>query len=477
MSFTSFSFWLIFPFIFVFYWAIPAKRNTWRKVLLLVASYLLYMNWKPSFALVLLGVSLVSYWGGQVLQLRDDSEEKKVRNRKHLVWLFALLGLLPLLVFKYYSFINDSISSGLASVGLQFALPGLNWAIPVGISFFTFQAVGYMLDVSHGQVKAEKNLLDYLLFVSFFPQVMSGPISKADELLPQIKTPHKFEYEQGKQGLKYLLWGMFIKLVIADRLGLFVDTVYANYIHYSGSTCFVASIFYTLQIYCDFAGYSLMAIGIARTLGFSLINNFRRPYLAVSITDFWRRWHISLTRWLTQQVYIPLGGSRCSNARTYWNIFVTFLVSGIWHGANWTFIVWGVMHGLFQIIEKTLGWQKYEGNNRVVKIVRIGITFLLVNFAWIFFRMPDIDSAFSVIVQMFTYWGTPKFSDLNGTVWLIVIIGLGILFFKNMRDEFFSSRFGYLETKPVRWAVYLVLFCMILTFGVLDGGQFIYVSF
>ena len=382
-----------------------------------------------------------------------------------------------MLVFKYYSFINDSISSGLASVGLQFALPGLNWAIPVGISFFTFQAVGYMLDVSHGQVKAEKNLLDYLLFVSFFPQVMSGPISKADELLPQIKTPHKFEYEQGKQGLKYLLWGMFIKLVIADRLGLFVDTVYANYIHYSGSTCFVASIFYTLQIYCDFAGYSLMAIGIARTLGFSLINNFRRPYLAVSITDFWRRWHISLTRWLTQQVYIPLGGSRCSNARTYWNIFVTFLVSGIWHGANWTFIVWGVMHGLFQIIEKTLGWQKYEGNNRVVKIVRIGITFLLVNFAWIFFRMPDIDSAFSVIVQMFTYWGTPKFSDLNGTVWLIVIIGLGILFFKNMRDEFFSSRFGYLETKPVRWAVYLVLFCMILTFGVLDGGQFIYVSF
>lgn len=477
MSFTSFNFWLIFPLIFVFYWAIPAKWNTWRKVLLLVVSYLLYMNWKPSFAIVLLGVTLVTYWGGACLQLRDNSKERKVNRRKHLVWLFALLGLLPLLVFKYYNFLNDSISVGLASVGLQFALPGLNWAIPVGISFFTFQAVGYMLDVYHGRVKAEKNLLDYLLFVSFFPQVMSGPISKADELIPQIKTPHKFDYEQGKQGLKYLLWGMFIKLVIADRLGLFVDTVYANYIHYSGSTCFVASIFYTLQIYCDFAGYSLMAIGTARTLGFNLINNFRRPYLAVSITDFWKRWHISLTRWLTQQVYIPLGGSRCSKARTYWNIFVTFLVSGIWHGANWTFIVWGIMHGIFQIIEKALGWQKYEGHNCAVKAVRICVTFLLVNFAWIFFRMPNISDACLVIVKMFANVGVPNLSDFGGSSLLMAFIGLLMLLFKDTRDEFFTSRFSFLESKVVRWTIYIVLFCMILNFGVLDGGQFIYVNF
>ena len=477
MAFNSFSFWLIFPLIFVVYWAIPIKWNTWRKVLLLIVSYLLYMNWKPSFALVLLGITLMTYWGGQVLQFRDESEEIKVRNKKHLVWLFALLGLLPLLVFKYYNFLNDSISAGLASVGLQFALPGLNWAIPVGISFFTFQAVGYMLDVYHGRVKAEKNLLDYLLFVSFFPQVMSGPISKADELLPQIKTPHKFDYEQGKQGLKYLLWGMFIKLVIADRLGLFVDTVYANYIHYSGSTCFVASVFYTLQIYCDFAGYSLMAIGIARTLGFDLINNFRRPYLAISITDFWRRWHISLTRWLTQQVYIPLGGSRCSKARTYWNIFVTFLVSGIWHGANWTFIVWGVMHGIFQIIEKALGWQKYEGKSWVVKASRISVTFLLVNFAWVFFRMPDIQSAFSMIGRMFSNVGTPKLSDLGGAGLMMLAIGLVILIFKDLRDEFFPTKLRFLEAKPVRWTIYVGLFCLIMMLGVLDGGQFIYVSF
>lgn len=421
--------------------------------------------------------------GGQIF----DKEEFRVKieeleptarkKRNSLIWLFALLGLLPLLVFKYYNFLNNSLTDGLASIGLHFSLPGLNWAVPVGISFFTFQAVGYMLDVYHGRVKAEKNLLDYVLFVSFFPQVTSGPISTAEELMPQIKATHKFDYEQGKQGLKQLLWGMFIKLVIADRLGLFVDTVYANYIHYNGATCFVASVFYTLQIYCDFAGYSLMAIGIARTLGFNLIDNFRRPYLATSITDFWKRWHISLTRWLTRQVYIPLGGSRCSKARTYWNIFVTFLVSGIWHGANWTFMFWGVMHGFSQIIEKALGWQKYEGHSWAVKTVRIVITFLLVNFAWVFFRMPNIGDAFAMIGKMFTEVGIPKLSDMIIWEWMMVGVGLLLLVFKDLRDEFFANHFKILCRPVVRWAVYVLLFCMILNFGVLDGGSFIYVSF
>ena len=363
------------------------------------------------------------------------------------------------------------------AMGLRFAMPGLNWAVPVGISFFTFQAVGYMLDVYHGRVKAEKNLLDYALFVSFFPQVTSGPISTAEDLMPQIKATHTFNYEQGKQGLKQLLWGMFIKLVIADRLGLFVDTVYANYIHYSGATCFVASVFYTLQIYCDFAGYSLMAIGIARTLGFNLIDNFRRPYLATSITDFWKRWHISLTRWLTRQVYIPLGGSRCSKPRTYWNIFVTFLVSGIWHGANWTFIVWGIMHGVLQIIEKALGWQKYEGKNWAVRIVRIGVTFLLVNLAWVFFRMPNISDAFSMIGQMFVNFASPSVSDMGGASKIIVALAFIILVFKEFREEFFPTKFCFIESKPLRWIACVSLFCMVLMFGILDGGQFIYVSF
>lgn len=479
MAFNSFSFWLVFPLIFVLYWLIPAKWNQWRKVFLVVASYLLYMNWKPAFALVLLGVTLITYWGGQIFDSeRVKNERLKASKRKCLVWLFALLGLLPLLVFKYYNFINTSLTDGLAAIGLKFSMPGLNWAVPVGISFFTFQAVGYMLDVYHQRVKAERNLLDYILFVSFFPQVMSGPISKADELLPQIKSAHKFDYEQGKQGLKYLLWGMFIKLVIADRLGLIVNNIYGEYYRYDGIVCFVASISYTVQIYCDFAGYSLMAVGIARTLGFKLIDNFRRPYFATSITDFWKRWHISLTRWLTQQVYIPLGGSRCSKARTYWNIFVTFLVSGIWHGANWTFIVWGCMHGVLQIIEKALGWQKYEGKSRVVKAVRIIVTFLLVNFAWVFFRMPSIGEAWGVLVRMVTVPGHLDLTSLGGVNSLIlIIIGASVLVFKDVKDEFMPGKMRWLYTPVIRWSIYVFLFAFIISFGVLDGGQFIYVNF
>ena len=473
MPFNSFNFWLIFPFIFGIYWLIPVRYHQWRKVFLTLVSYLFYMNWKPAFALALLGVTLVTYWGGLVANGRSG-------KKKALGWTFALLGCLPLLIFKYYNFLNESITNGLSQIGLHFALPGLNWAIPVGISFFTFQAVGYFLDVYHGRIKAEKNLLDYLLFVSFFPQVASGPISKADELLPQIKNPHTFNYEQGKQGLKWLLWGMFIKLVIADRLGMFVDTVYANYIHYNGTTCFVASIFYTLQIYCDFAGYSLMAIGIAATLGFDLINNFRRPYLAVSVTDFWKRWHISLTRWLTQQIYIPLGGSRCSKSRCYLNILITFLVSGIWHGANWTFIFWGLIHGLLQIVEKFMGWQKHEGKNGFVKAVRICVTFLLVNFAWVFFRMPTIGESFGIIGKMFTDFGAIQFAQVFTTGLFpvaVVFVGMIILCFKDFRDEFFATKFRFLQKPVFRWAIYVFLFAFMITSGVLDGGQFIYVNF
>lgn len=478
MAFNSFQFWLIFPFIFGIYWLIPIKYNTVRKVFLILVSYLLYMNWKPAFAIVLLGVTLVTYSGGRLLGSQED-----IKKRKRIVWLFASFSLLPLLVFKYYNFLNDSILQLLSAIGLKFSLPGLNWAIPVGISFFTFQAVGYLLDVYHKRVSAEKNIIDYMLFVSFFPQVTSGPISKADEFLPQIKSPHKFDYGQGKQGLKYLLWGMFIKLVIADRLGLFVDTVYANYIHYNGTTCFVASIFYTLQIYCDFAGYSFMAIGIARTLGFSLVNNFNRPYMAVSVTDFWKRWHISLTRWLTWQIYVPLGGNRCTKARCYLNILITFLVSGIWHGANWTFVLWGLLHGVLQVMEKILGidpkgkYYKTLETLKPLKPLRICVTFLLVSFAWIFFRMPNIEDVFSIIGKIFTDMGVPQLSDMGGAALLMLSCGLLILCFKDLRDEFFCKRFMFLENRLTQWAIYLLLFCMIINFGVLDGGQFIYVDF
>lgn len=390
------------------------------------------------------------------------------------MWLFALLALLPLMVFKYYNFINNSITDGLAAIGLQFSLPGLNWAVPVGISFFTFQAVGYMLDVYHGRIKAERNITNYVLFVSFFPQVASGPISKADELLPQIKTAKVFNYNQAVSGLKYLLWGMFLKVVLADRTGIYVDTVFATYDKFSGAGCALASVLYSIQIYADFAGYSLMAVGVAKVLGFDLINNFKRPYFATSVSEFWKRWHISLTRWLTQQVYIPMGGSRCSKLRNYWNILVTFLVSGIWHGANWTFIVWGVIHGVFQIIEKALGWNKTESKG-IVKALRIVFTFAIVTVAWVIFRSPSIGDAFGLIGRYVTTNGQ-FIADIQ-TLLHIAIAIIPLLLFE-VGKEFFPQLYGKIKSYTVvRWAVYLAVFAMVVLIGVHDGSSFIYVSF
>lgn len=471
MLFNSLKFLLIFPIIFGLYWVIPTRYNQWRKWFLILVSYLLYMNWKPAYALVLLGVTLITYGGGYWF----DSQQV-IKNRKRLVWLFALLGLLPLLIFKYYNFLNNSLSDALATVGLQFVLPGLNWAVPVGISFFTFQAVGYMLDVYHGRIKAERNFTNYLLFVSFFPQVASGPISKADELLPQIKHAHTFNYSQAVSGLKYLLWGMFLKVVLADRAGIYVDTVFGAYEKFSGAGCALASVLYSIQIYADFAGYSLMAVGAAKVLGFDLINNFRRPYFASSITEFWKRWHISLTRWLTQQVYIPMGGSRCSRAKNYWNILVTFLVSGIWHGANWTFIVWGVIHGVFQIIEKALGWNKKESHG-VVKALRIALTFVVVTVAWVIFRSPSIGDAAGLIGRYFSTSGR-LIADSAGSQLLYCFMAFLPLLVYELLVEYMPNLYSRLMAHTtIRWAVYLTVFCMIILVGVHDGSSFIYVSF
>lgn len=395
------------------------------------------------------------------------------------LWGGAFLTLLPLLVFKYYNFINESVFEVLSAIGLRFQLPGLNWAIPMGISFFTFQAIGYMLDVYHQRIKAERDFFTYALFVSFFPSIVAGPINKASLVIPQLKAirPY-FDYDKAVEGLKMLLWGMFIKVVVADRVALYVDTVFPSYMNYTGVTCFVASLLYTIQIYADFAGYSLMALGVGKTLGFELTENFRRPYFAVSVTDFWRRWHISLSTWLKDYVYIPLGGSRCSRLRNYWNIFVTFLVSGIWHGANWTFIIWGIWHGVFQIIEKAIGQQKCE-YGWFGKSVKIVITFLLVNFAWIFFRMPTLSDAVGMIGRIFDL-SLPKTLYVSGfTDLAFVLFGVIMLVLKDATDEFFPTRFKVMENRHavVRWCGYLLVMVAILLTGVFGADQFIYANF
>ena len=470
MIFNSFNFLVLFPLLFVLYYAIPAKFLRLRNMYLLLVSYLLYMNFKPVYALILIGVTIVTYVSALVV--------KKYRSQT-LITVGVLLALLPLLTFKYYNFINTSSTELLHSLGLRFDLPGLNWAVPVGISFFTFQALSYLWDVYYGRIVAERNFLHYALYVSFFPSIVSGPINKASLILPQIKTlrPY-FDYIKAVTGLKHMLWGMFMKVVVADRVALYVDTILPHYENYSGISCFVASLLYSVQIYADFAGYSLMAIGVGKVLGFNLAENFRRPYFSYSVTDFWRRWHISLSTWLKDYVYIPLGGSRCSKLRNYWNIIVTFLVSGIWHGANWTFIVWGLLHGLFQVIEKALNQQKcsYGVFGKTVKIV---ITFLLVNFAWIFFRMPTLGDACGVVGRIFdiSMWSGLYLPEKTNT--LFILMGIVILSVKDLADEFRPGGLRLMDSRNiiVRWITYVCLTVMILLTGVFDAGQFIYANF
>lgn len=471
MIFNSFNFIILFPFIFLLYYVIPAKYSKARNMYLLLVSYLLYLQWKPIYALVLLWVTIVTYFSALHL--------KRAQRPKVCLTFGVILALIPLLFFKYFNFVNDSISDILSMIGLKFHLQGLNWAIPIGISFYTFQALGYLWDVYYKRWEAEKNFLTYALFVSFFPSILSGPINKASLIIPQLSNLRQhFDYGKAVEGLKLLLWGMFMKVVVADRVALYVDTVLPNYMNYTGISCLVASFLYTIQIYADFAGYSLMAIGVGKVLGFELTENFRRPYFATSVTNFWHRWHISLSTWLKDYIYIPMGGSRCSKLKNYWNIFVTFLVSGIWHGANWTFIAWGCMHGVCQIIEKMLGLQK-RNYGWLGKSIRIITTFIIVNFAWIFFRMPTLSDACAVIARIFDPTLPTSIYMAALPTPLFIVIGVVILFLKDLRDEFFPNRLLLMNNKNVyiRWATYVILLATIISSGVFSSDQFIYANF
>ena len=472
MLFNSFEFLWLFPIIFCVY-----HLMSWRKmgnVSLLLISYGLYIKWKPVSALILLWVTVITYLTARLLDLRGGKTEKQ---DKLLLLIGIILTLSPLIVFKYLNFINVSIADGLSLLGIHVGIMGLNWVLPLGLSFFTLQAIGYLYDVYKRQVEVENNWWDYMLFVSFFPQIASGPISKAKDLLPQIKAQRTFNYGQAVQGLKWILWGMFMKVVMADRVGIYADTIFNNYEHLSGLSCFMGSLLYTLQIYGDFAGYSFMAVGVGELLGFELVNNFRRPYLSQSITEFWHRWHISLSTWLKDYIYIPLGGSHCSKARNYWNILVTFLVSGLWHGANWTFIVWGGLHGVFQIIEKMMKLQRPTSMG-ITKVVRIIVTFLLVNFAWVFFRMPTLNDAIEMISRMIINHDI-TIAEITPAMALFIIMSVFIVVLKDFMDEFCNRKHTMFHHQNViiRWSVYIVMVGMILTCGVFDASQFIYVNF
>ncbi len=475
MLFNSFEFLWLFPIIFCIYILVAYRNKLLKRIpgianyVLIAISYGLYIKWKPVYALILLGVTAITY----LFALLIENKEEKSRQRL-LIWGGISLASLPLLVFKYYNFINETLENLLGEVNVSVGLPGLNWTMPLGISFFTLQAIGYLADVYLKRIKAEHNWWDYMLFVCFFPQIASGPISKASALLPQIKAKRNFRYEQFASGCRWLLWGMFMKVAVADRINSIVAPIDNLYENYDGMSCLIASILYTFQIYSDFAGYSFMAMGVGKIMGFDLINNFNRPYFSQSITEFWHRWHISLSTWLKDYIYIPLGGNRCSKLRNYWNIFVTFLVSGIWHGANWTFIVWGVLHGLFQVVEKALGLNKLHSKG-LIKCFRISITFILVSFAWIFFRMPTLNDAVGVINKIVF---SPSLDFHIFMEYKTLLIPLYIMILADVICEF-SSRFDLFHNRyiAVRWAAYMFILILTLLFGVFDAGQFIYVNF
>ena len=480
MIFNSFQFIWLFPIIFAVYyivdWVVGEKCKDSRiaNLLLIAISYGLYMQWNPKYALVLLGVTAITYISARLIDKHDAFGRKK-----YLIWTGTFLALLPLLVFKYTNFILDGISDLFGRVDSV----ELNLIAPIGISFFTFQAVGYLFDVYYKRTTVEKNWWDYMLFVCFFPQILSGPISRASEFLPQIKAKRVFVYSQAVDGLKWLLWGMFMKTVLADRVGIYVDTIFDNYQHLSGLSCIIGALLYSFQIYGDFAGYSFMAVGVGKLMGFDLINNFNRPYLACSITEFWKRWHISLTRWLTYNVYVPLGGNRCSKGRQYLNILITFLVSGIWHGANWTFVIWGGAHGMLQIVEKGLGLDPkgHFASTRQMRLlapIRIVVTFILVSFVWIFFRMPSLSDAWGYILQIFT-GGFSSMATITPSALIFIVMALLIVITKDLMDEYLPRQYTIFHNNyaVVRWVGYVGILTLITLCGVFDAGSFIYVNF
>lgn len=439
--------------------------------LLIAISYALYLKWKPVYGLILLGVTAITYCAARKIE-KDNAFGQK----KYLLWTSLFLALLPLLIFKYYNFLCNSFVQLFGLFGVEFGLPGLNWIMPLGISFFTFQAIGYLIDVYLNRIKAEHNWWDYMLFVCFFPQIAAGPISKAKDLLPQIKANRIFKYEQAVEGLRWILWGVFLKVVLADRIGASIDSFNGTLQTESGVMNLLVCFLYSFQIYGDFAGYSYMALGVGKLMGFDLINNFQRPYFSQSITEFWHRWHISLSLWLKDYIYIPLGGSRCSRIRNYFNIIVTFLVSGLWHGANWTFVAWGGGHGLLQVFEKMFGLNRNETNG-FLKVVRVLATFILVSFLWIFFRQPTFLDAWGQMKRMFVNHDLTIHFSMESMIFMA--FALVVMAIKEISDEYnikwldmFHSRFVF-----VRWFSYVFLLLCILLMGVFDNSQFIYINF
>jgi len=483
MLFNSLEFAFFLPIVFAIYWIINKGSLKLQNLLLLVASYFFYGWWDWKFLLLILFSSCVDYTIG--LYLGKDLEQK---HRKYLLWfsLFVNLGLLG--VFKYFNFFIDSFVDAFSLFGFSINSLSLNVILPVGISFYTFQTLSYSIDVYKGKIEPTKDVIAFFAFVSFFPQLVAGPIERASNLLPQFLEKRNFNYEQAINGLRQVLWGFFKKLVVADNCAVYVNDIFANYGIHQGSTLVIAGILFAFQIYCDFSGYSDIAIGTAKLFGFRLMQNFAFPYFSRDIAEFWRRWHISLSTWFRDYVYIPLGGSRGSKWKKIRNTFIIFIVSGFWHGANWTFIFWGAINACYflplMLIDRNrqhldiVAADSYLPSLR--EFLQIAITFMLSVLAWIFFRAETISDAFLYIEKIFTYslfeYSTYSYTNYNhfyGIFVLLIVEWLGRR--KTHALEFETERI--FEYKPVRWILYIGILLMIFYLGNFTSETFIYFQF
>jgi len=494
MLFNSIDFLIFFPIVVLIYLIVPKKL---RYIWLLAASYYFYMSWNVKYAVLIMFSTFTTWLAGLAVEKAKKNSYKKMAITACLV-----INLGILFVFKYFNFFLDSVSSLLNNLNIQFISKSFDLILPVGISFYTFQALGYIIDVYRGEIKAEKNPLRYALFVSFFPQLVAGPIERSKNLLNQVKNVEHIKvwnYSNITHGLTTMVWGMFIKVVIADRVAVLVNTVFDGYYFFGTFSLAAAAIGFALQIYCDFMGYSTIAVGAARTMGFELMENFNTPYFSRSISEFWRRWHISLSTWFRDYVYIPLGGNRCSKIRKYFNLLVTFTVSGLWHGANWTFFIWGLIHGIYQIvgdITKPFRKKLYHTLNCKTesfsfKLGQVISTFLLVDFALIIFRADTISIAFDYISRMFTRWD--PWSFFNGELYTlglsrlefnILVIAVVVLFLAELIRYYKNqsvSDFLMEQCMVFRWAVVLGLIFACIIYGMygidFDSAQFIYFQF
>lgn len=476
MLFNSIQFVIFFFIVTVAYFATPHK---FRWFLLLVSSCYFYMYFVPIYILILGFTIVIDYFAGIYLEGAQGRRKKMFL----IASLIANIGVLA--VFKYYNFFNDNLTLLLHGAGFQNPVPYLSILLPVGLSFHTFQAMSYTIEVYRGNQPAERNFGIYSLYVMFYPQLVAGPIERPQNLLHQFYEKHFFEYSEVRVGFKLILWGIFKKLVIADRLAIYVNAVYNNPHSHSGITLIVATIFFAIQIYCDFSGYSDIAIGAARVMGFKLMTNFNRPYFAQNISEFWKRWHISLSTWFKDYLYISLGGNKVSVPRWYFNLFIVFLISGFWHGANWTYIIWGALNGFYLIfanfsqkfrnnLSRFSGLRKFTKLNQFLQIL---ITFLLSCFAWIFFRANNVTDAFYIIKKIPTFKG-PLFYE-NPSMLIFSVFGIVFLFAVEFKKEYLPKSLSLFNNKNwlVRNLSYAFLIILILLIGVFDGGQFIYFQF